>query len=82
MLERRTVLLVVKMVRNECVGELVGESPGLAREHCVDVRATRMHDRLKADCSGVSLYGWGLSRVSQYGMTCCAPLVYPTTAKG
>ena len=40
MLERRTVLLVVKLVRNECVGELVGESPGLAREHCVDVRAT------------------------------------------
>lgn len=52
MLERRTVLLVVKLVRNECVGELVGESPGLAREHCVDVRAMLTHDRLETDHGG------------------------------
>lgn len=53
MIERRKVLLVVELVLNECVEEIVGESPGLARKHCVDVRATLTHDRLEAAHGGV-----------------------------
>lgn len=37
---------------DEGVEELVGESPGLAREHCAEVRAALTHDRLEADHGG------------------------------
>ena len=39
---------------NECVEELVVErlGPGLAREHCAEVRAALAHDRLEADHGG------------------------------
>ena len=47
---------------DEGVEELVGESPGLAREHCAEVRAALTHDRLEADHGGASRYGWSLPR--------------------
>ena len=39
---------------NECVEELVVEGlvPGLAREHCAEVRAALTHDLLEADHGG------------------------------
>lgn len=37
---------------DEGVEELVGESPGLAREHCAEVRSALTHDGFKADHGG------------------------------
>ena len=50
--ERCDVLLFRELVLNEGVEELVGESPGLAREHCAEVRAALTHDRPETDHGG------------------------------
>ena len=48
------VLLFRELVLNECVEEFVveGPVPGLAREHCAEVRAALAHDLLEADHGG------------------------------
>ena len=52
--EGRDVLLLGELVLNEGVEELVVEGlvPGLAGEHCAEVRAALAHDRLEADHCG------------------------------
>lgn len=52
--ERCDVLLFRELVLNEGVEELVVEGlvPGLAREHCAEVRAALTHDRREADHGG------------------------------
>lgn len=52
--EGRDVLLFRELVLNECVEEFVveGPVPGLAREHCAEVRAALAHDLLEADHGG------------------------------
>lgn len=52
--ERCDVLLFRELVLNEGVEELVVEGlvPGLAREHCAEVRAALTHDRHEADHGG------------------------------
>jgi len=52
--EGRDVLLFRELVLNECVEELVveGLGPGLAREHCSEVRASLAHDLLETDHGG------------------------------
>ena len=52
--EGRDFLLLFELVLNEGVEELVVEGlvPGLAGEHCAEVRAALAHDRLEADHCG------------------------------
>mgnify|MGYP001683429562 CR=1 FL=1 len=52
--EGRDVLLLRELVLNEGVKEFVVEGlvPGLAGEHCAEVRASVAHDRLEADHRG------------------------------
>ena len=52
--ERGDVLLLCELVLNEGVEEFVVEGlvPGLAGEHCAEVRAALTHDRLEADHGG------------------------------
>ncbi len=52
--ERRDTLLLCELVLNERVEEFVveGLGPGLAGEHCAEVRAVLAHDLLKADHGG------------------------------
>lgn len=52
--ERCDVLLFRELVLNEGVEEFVVEGlvPGLAGEHCAEVRAAFTHDRLEADHGG------------------------------
>ena len=47
--ERRDVVLLVELVLDEGVEKFVVEGlvPGLAREHCAEVRALLTHDRLE-----------------------------------
>lgn len=53
-LERRGALLLCELVLNECVEEFVveGLGPGLAGEHCAEVRAVLAHDLLETDHGG------------------------------
>ena len=52
--ERRDVAYVCDLILDERVKEFVVEGfvPGLAGEHCVEVRTALAHDRLKADHGG------------------------------
>ena len=52
--ERRDALLLCELVLNERVEEFVveGLGPGLAGEHCAEVRAVLAHDLLEADHGG------------------------------
>ena len=50
--KRRDVALVCELVSDEGVEELVGESPGLAREHCAEVCSALTHDGFEADHGG------------------------------
>lgn len=52
--ERRDVLLFGELVLNEGVEEFIvkGLAPGLAGEHCAEVRASLAHDLLEADHGG------------------------------
>ena len=52
--ERRDALLLCELVLNERVEEFVveGLGPGLAGEHCAEVRAVLAHDLLETDHGG------------------------------
>ena len=62
---------------NEGVREFVveGLGPGLAGEHCAEVRAALAHDLLESDRGGVSRYGWGLPRGFRYDKMCLVSLI-------
>ena len=56
-------MFVREVVLDEGVEEFVVEGlvPGLRGERLSEVRVALMHDQLKADHGGVSLYGWGFA---------------------